>query len=36
VEELDLAVSLAQHLKLKLMAEARIKTDTIDRCYHLN
>lgn len=30
VEELDLAVSLAQPLKVKLMAEARIKTDTID------
>jgi len=30
VEELDLAVSPAQPLKVKLMAEARIKTDTID------
>lgn len=30
VEELDLAVSLAHPLKVKMIAEARIKTDTID------
>ena len=30
VEEVDLAVSLAQPLKVKLIPEARIETDTID------